>query len=502
MNSCEASVKSPRTKGALTVTLVILLLVFSLPFVSVAALYLGLPSVYADTFVGELQDKFDRLNSICERKIVIIGGSSVAFGIDSEAMEREIGIPVVNFGLYASLGTKLMLDLSRSNIGSEDIIVIAPEMSPQTLSLYFNAETTLQAIDGRPDMLKYIPRENYEDLIGGAFGVAASKLGYIISGHRPTNTGAYTKSCFDEYGDNDYERPYNVMTAVEPSITLDFFYNGEDSAVSDYEEFIDYVNEYVAFCEERGASVYFSFSPMNRAALSDYNTEENIYAFYDNLATSLHCPVISDINECIMDEGYFFDSEFHLNDSGVTVRTVRLTDDIKRELGRSDLTASVTELPAPPGYAPVDFEAGSEENLYFELTLTKNGAGQDVYFVTGLNEEGKKQITLKIPTGVDGIPVVNVSREAFRGSQVRTLILGNNISSISSCALSGAEKLTAVYVGKNDPTEIGVPNLSSPDGLITEGASPRLSILVPKEAYEEYLNDYFWGDYKSWLKSY
>ena len=42
-------------------------------------------------------------------------------------------MPVVNFGLYANLGTKLMLDLSRSGIGAGDVIVVAPEMNEQTL---------------------------------------------------------------------------------------------------------------------------------------------------------------------------------------------------------------------------------------------------------------------------------------------------------------------------------------------------------------------------------
>ena len=52
-----------------------------------------------------------------------------------ELMEEMIGMPVVNFGLYATLGTKLMLDLSLGAIKKGDVVVIAPETDPQTYSL-------------------------------------------------------------------------------------------------------------------------------------------------------------------------------------------------------------------------------------------------------------------------------------------------------------------------------------------------------------------------------
>ena len=108
-----------------------------LPFLIAAAYAAFGPSQFSDTFVGELDEKIERLHSIDEPKIIIIGGSSAAFGINSQLMEEYTGMPVVNLGLYAALGTKLMLDLSRSGIGEGDIVVIAPELDPQTYSLYF-----------------------------------------------------------------------------------------------------------------------------------------------------------------------------------------------------------------------------------------------------------------------------------------------------------------------------------------------------------------------------
>lgn len=491
-----------RTKRKFVILFSVLLLAFLLPFIALATVIFLLPPAYEDTFVGELGDKYELLYNTDEEKIVVIGGSSVAFGLDSELMEKKLAQPVVNFGLYADLGTKIMLDLSRAGIKAGDTVIIAPEMNSQTLSLFFNAETAMQALDGNFGMARHIPSDDREALFGEAWDFAAKKLGYIISGTSPENDGAYKKEWFNKNGDNTYDRPYNVMTSATKNIKLDFNYNADDGEVTEYEQFIDYVNEYVEFCYDRGAYVYFSFPPMNAASLADYNTKENVDAFYTNLVNSLNCRVISDINDYIMDEGYFFDSEFHLNNSGVPVRTVRLIDDIKRERGESSVTVNDGELPKPSGYKPVDFSEGDGENLYFILEEGVNGAGQTVYYVVGLNDEGKKQLSIKIPNNVDGKPITKICEGALAGAEVRTLVLGDNISRLDTGSLGGATHLSAVYLPHPSPAAVSVPNLSDENGLATKGAPDGIRIFVQSGRLARFVNDYFWMAYSDVLAEY
>lgn len=476
-----------------------MLIAFLLPFIAVATVSFLLPPVYEDTFVGELGDKYERLNSIDEPKIVVIGGSSVAFGLDSELVKKELGMEVVNFGLYANLGTKLMLDLSRSNINEGDMIIIAPEINSQTLSLYFNSETAVQAMDGHFDMLKSVDSENYESIIGSLWSFSADKLGYILGGTSPENTGAYKKEHFNEYGDNVFDRPYNVLTTTQKTVNFNFLVSPDDGIKTEYEEFIDYVNEYVKFATDCGATVYFSFSPINEAALDLSVNEESIYAFYDNLCSNLRCKVITNVNDAIMNEGYFFDSEFHLNNSGVTVRTVRLIDDIKRELGRSDITSLEGGLPPPSGYAPLEIIGGEVENLYFILSEQTTGAGESVWYIEGLNDEGKKQLQLEIPAITEGKPVVGILPYAFSGADVRSIYVGENVSFISSAAFGGAENLSSVFINKDDPAAISVPNSMNEEGLAVKDANPNMKIYIPAEGMELYKADYFWGDYAPYL---
>ncbi len=479
-----------------------LLGVFIIPFIAIAVMCFAFP-VYDETFVGELGDKYDRLNNFDEPKIIVVGGSSVAFGLDSAMIQEELGYKVVNFGLYADLGTKMMMDLSKSNIGEGDIIILAPEMNSQTLSLYFNGDTAMQALDGNWDMLFHIGSEDYGSLIGASLKFAQNKLSYLIKNERPANEGAYKKENFDAFGDNVYDRPYNIMTGVQNVITLNFNANFSDSRKTDYEEYIEYVNKYVHYAERKGATVYFSFCPMNEAAMSSENTTRSINSFYDNLCENLECKVISNVYDYILDEGYFFDSEFHLNNAGVTVRTVRLIDDIKRQIGDSSITMPELELPEPPGYKPIEGEDGEEGTENFVFELFERG-DKEYYRVIGLSDAGKQLEELTIPNNYQGVAVVEIAADAFKGcTNLKTLILGDNISSLQAYAFRGADSLTAVYVPDDKgPNDISVPYKADANTpLATDGCNPALKIYVGKDKYNAFTSgvNYIWDDYILYL---
>ena len=457
--------------------------------------------VYSDIYVGVLGEKFELLTSKEGPKCVVIGGSSVAFGLDSETLSDEIDMDVVNFGLYADLGTKVMLDLSLANIGEGDVIVVAPEISAQTLSLFFNAATTWQALDGNLEMLKYVDSDDYAALVGGAWKYAGDKYGYLISGEYPKTVDAFDVKNFNEYGDNTYDRPYNVMTTIEKTVDFNFFYDSGDGVTTEYEQFIDYLNDYARECRSRGAVVYYSFPPMNEAMIAD-TSEDTVLRYYNNLVSSLDMKVISNPYDYIMDEGYFFDSAFHLNNSGVPIRTYNLIEDIKRERADTSVTMADVTLPEPSGYKPQEFGGENGVNLHFNLELSVNLAGQSVYTIVGLNEAGMNAPVLNIPDMVDGVPVTSIAPDALSGAAARTLYLGQNISSLPARSLAGAMSLSAVYVPKKDsPDDIAIPNNSNPP-LATEGASTALRFYVPADSVGAYKAHYFWGAYSERIKGY
>lgn len=476
--------------------------VFFTPIITVAATVFVLPPVYDDTYYGVLAEKCNRLEELKEPKITVIGGSSVAFGLDSALMEEHLGMRVVNFGLYADLGTKLMMDLSRPTVKEGDIIILSPEINPQTLSLYFNGKSALMATDGRTDLKSLMDSADFSSLIGNSLSFTADKLRYLLTGTSPQSRAGYEKEFFNEYGDNVYDRPYNVMESGNP-IKFDLLANFEDDITTEYEEFIEYVNEYIQYANRRGATVYFSFCPMDEDYIDPSVTEADIDAFVFNLTESLDCRVISNINTYIMDDGYFYDTEFHLNNAGVTVRTVHLIDDIKRTVGDYSITIPYDKLPAPPGYAPAPPEDAPEDDtdpnakyfLYEEYTTRGNTYLQ----IVGLTEEGKGKTTLTTPTHNEGVKVKRIAKSAFAGSALKVLYLSEEINSIQGEAFRGATELSEVYLPDSaQPESVSVPN-GFAEHLATDGCNPNLKIYVSSLYYEKFLGDYDWGDYGAFL---
>lgn len=66
-----------------------LLLAALLPAIALLGIGIFTPAQYGKTFLGALAPKFARLTTLDEPKIVVVGGSSAAFGLDSALLPRR-----------------------------------------------------------------------------------------------------------------------------------------------------------------------------------------------------------------------------------------------------------------------------------------------------------------------------------------------------------------------------------------------------------------------------
>jgi len=460
-------------------------LVLFLPVGVTAGMALGLPAQYSETFLGEMAVKYDRLRSVEGSKIVVVGGSSVAFGLDSAALEEAVGMPVVNFGLYATLGTKYMIDMSKAGIGEGDIVILAPETDPQTMSLYFNAEAVWQALDQDLSMLWYIPYDNWGKLGGGLWNFASAKYGYWKNRNAPVPDGVYAFSSFNEYGDIVYPRDFNIMVGDrDPSQLLTLDAAGLDK------EYMEYVNDYAAWCDRKGAALYYSFSPMNEAALAEGTTEETILAYYTALASALDCPMLSDIHDYIMDAQYFYDTNFHLNDTGVQVRTHLLAEDILRVLG--DKVPTTLFLPDAPKRPADYFAAEAEDDTTGYFLYEDNGETQTL---VGITESGREQTELTLPVSYGGKPVTTMAENALAGcDKLITVVIPREtaFTLIFDGAFAGAPKLERIDM------QASCSGITVADDLM-KGTPADCRIYVSRAYYGSFAGDYFWSEYIQYI---
>lgn len=481
------------------ITFICIVLLIAIPFVAVASLGFFIPKQFDRTFLGELKYKVDRLYSIKEPKIVIIGGSSVPFGVDSSLLESALGMPVVNFGLYATLGTKLMLDLSLGALHNGDIVVIAPETDAQTYSLYFNSEAVWQAADSDFSLLFKLSPDDFPKMLGGFWKYAAQKAKYATSGEHLDPAGVYNIASFDEYGDIIYDRPYNVMTLGYDS-TKTVVYSAD--IVSP--DFITYVNDYTKKAEKRGARVYMSFSPVNEDAISPDTTLKTLSDFTSFIDDSFTAKRISDPNDFIYRSGYFYDSNFHMNNAGTVLHTATLAKDIASALGMEMLCEikipDVPEKPQTPDDTKVEYDENEKYFVFDPIIVGSNTVG---YSIVGVSDEGRGMTVLKTPLVYNKLPVLSISENAFSGcGALEEIYVEKSVTILSNGAFAGAPNLKKIHILQPDPNMVQVDCfVDDVKNGLCRGMSENARFYVPAESENDYKIGYFWLRYSEYITS-
>lgn len=437
-----------------------------------------LPCQYGDTFLGELRDKCRRLDETPGRRIVFIGGSSVAFGIDSGLVERELPeYRAVNFGLYAGLGTRTMLELSRDSLRAGDIVILLPEQQEQALSGFFGAEYLWQGVDGAFGLLTRLDSDHWGALAGTFPRFAADKLGFWLAGTPPETTGVYARSAFDAFG--DMVSPLCTQNTMPGGWDTNMPIRFQPDMIS--EDFAVFVGQYARDMDARGVAVWYHFCPMNALAAERWDAR-----YFDALQQRLGIPVIGDPEACIMDPAWFYDTNFHLNASGKTVFTRLLIRDIKAML--ADSSPTDIALPEPPALAAPARTGDNRDADCYTYTLRDGEA-----ILTGLTEQGRARDTLTIPGSFEGCGVRRLPAGVLSGS-VTCVTVPANIAAIEDGAFADCPALASIVMQSTEPERcsVGQELLRGTDA----------ALLVPREAVSRYKLNYFWSPYAERIRGY
>ena len=394
----------------------------------------GLPVQFGDTFMGELKSKYERLKETSGKRIVLVGGSGVAFDCDSALMDDFFpSYEIVNFGMYAGLGTKAVMDLSENYIHEGDIVILSPEQSEQTFSDYFNGEYMWQAADGAFGMLRDLKSENFDAMLGNFPRFALEKLNYVMKGQKPQTDSIYQKKSFNTYGDIELD------TCRENILPNGYDVNQKVRFTEDVvqPEFMDYMNDWAKRLEKKGAVVWYRYCPVNKLSVEDM---DDLAAYDVFLRQKLDFPVIGNPENSLMEAEWFFDTNFHLNQPGKEVNTVQLIRDMKAMLG--DDRAVTVELPEKP------HRTGGEVPAETRIWTAKDS-------------------------------------ETYQGEE--TIVIPENVTQIEDYAFSNCAGLKQIVLEQKDPSKciVGQHLL---DGTGAE-------ILVPQMSVDSYKRNYFWSVY-------
>lgn len=275
--------------------------------------------VFHDSYQSMIQDKFRILMEINDPKIIIVAGSSSAFGLDQKMLEEASGYKIANLGLHAGFGHLFHSELAKANINEGDIVLLGYEYEWPSNSGFniLGTDLIMGGIDDNIEIYKYMPIRKWPTFLGYLLTFAE----YKNSINGPI-TGQYSRSAFDpETAQMTFVRDYTMEWSEEAYGTVDI------SNISISDDSIAYLTEFKEYVESKGASVYFIAPPLLiDCVVCDYN---EFYKLKELEEAEIGIEYISDPVQYLYPAEWMSDALYHCNSVGEKVRTKMLIEDLR-----------------------------------------------------------------------------------------------------------------------------------------------------------------------------
>lgn len=280
---------------------------------------------YANTVAGTHAIKFERLMTLSSPKLVVVAGSSTAFGLGSQQLETLLNneYNVINYGTHAHTSAAFFHEVVSNFVGDGDVVIHAPEALAQQWGNNDMIPKTWEIFEGAYNAFSLVDVRNY-DLFYSSFAT----FNKTRSTKKDLTYSTYTTSV-NQYGEITYN------TKAKPS---DY---SRDKDVDRFnlsiftDDGIARLNGLFDRMQANGARVYITFAPTNYNALSALARTKAEQLRYENKAReSYHAVTISSLADYILPGNLFYDSDYHLYTYGRQVRTDRLAKDIKEQFAK------------------------------------------------------------------------------------------------------------------------------------------------------------------------
>jgi len=287
------------------------------------------PGYLKESDNGCFADNMDRL-ILSENlpKMIFYGGCSMGYGLESEIFKTEYGdeYTYLNMGVIGGTNALFQFDCMLPYLKEDDIFIHAPEeASPYQLMADQKAESRIfMCVEGNYDLLSLVDCSKIEGFFSKFAGFNLGKL--TENRHQG---GLYTDTTFhqNEYGDFNFER---VNTTGDIGFS-DGEYTYNLDLVSD-ESITNLVSQYDRI-KEKGASVYFSYAPLNYSNLKEEEVNQSIWEEFasaiEGRLQKYGYQVISKVSSYLFMGRYFYDTDYHLTNEGAKIRSKKLLSDLK-----------------------------------------------------------------------------------------------------------------------------------------------------------------------------
>ncbi|MDJ0728816.1 MAG: hypothetical protein QNJ33_02380 [Crocosphaera sp.] len=257
-------------------------------------------------------------------RLIMIGGSNLSFGINSQMIKDALKLNPINTGIHAAIGLKYMMDDVLDDIQPGDIVVIASEYQQFYGDMAYGRNELLRIVvdidrNSLNDLntkqwlkiLPYFPRFSLSKLKPNEYFVQQSK-----------ESGVYERRAFNQYGDVDihWNRPGKK---VQPLGKLSNNFN--ETLIQEMVDFREKV-------QQKRAKLYVTFPGYQEASFE--NGKEGIAEIESKLIEN-NFILLGSPERYKIPNNMMYDTPYHLNKEGVDLRTQKLIEDLSKVLKKN-----------------------------------------------------------------------------------------------------------------------------------------------------------------------
>ncbi len=273
----------------------------------------------ASDYFQAIEKKSKQLNVITSPKVVLVGGSNLAFGVDSKMISDSLNMPVINMAVGAAFGIEFDLNQIEKHVRNGDIVIISEFPGSPNYEVIYNtyvyAPSTIEGISSI---------HQYYNLIKAGILVNVQSIQNTVLNGKSLNpvskpnmkisdtTSIYFKEGFNEYGD--------LVSHINNTKPKQLNDRGEFNTF--YKEHIDYINHFATSARKKGAKIFYIHPPY---PASEYKRNLKAFEDYQNyIQKNIEVKVLGEQASNIYPDSLFFDTVNHLDSIGRTKRTEKM----------------------------------------------------------------------------------------------------------------------------------------------------------------------------------
>jgi hypothetical protein len=322
-----------------------LLIVFFGTYILLFYFQLGAP-LEVEWWVNDiLKYKDFKARNIASEKIIIIGGSNVLFGINSQVIAQKTGYPVVNMGTHGGLDIDYIYYKIKQHMKEGDVVVLPLEFEYYTytgeVSEWFSHNMQAWGKD-------YLKQLSLNDLVKF---ILSADPGRVLSGieEQITSSAIDSKTVTERevlkqldalwaqegpkwrgYSYKSLNKNGDINVEKIESYTKDFHYFDKTLEVTAH--FIDIYRKIDKLVKQYHGLLYLTYPVTVKNKLFDLSDKDSLERVV-NLENKLKLHEITiQCNASLfnLNKEYFFDNHYHPDKYGAVIRSSNLSDCLNR----------------------------------------------------------------------------------------------------------------------------------------------------------------------------